>query len=280
MKKDRCLVPRARRARVAARACPSRASWSSSTPSTSSPRSSSSRSWSSSTPSWSRPTSRFARSTTTGSGWPSGCPGRPSRQYRALATSWRSLSAADTYHTLDRLDLGRQHGHRCPGRLPPRDAGAAGRTVPAAGRMPTDAWDRAKTRFGQVELLDASSARGLETIGQIRSRRRRHAPGDPRPRGPIRSRRADDLNTLIAVLNKINAAGVLSIRTNQNANQLLVSLLETAAGRCGQAPGCRSRRPSTRRRLPAGRASLRQPVQRRDDRRHRRDSACRSEASP
>jgi hypothetical protein len=95
-----------------------------------------------------------------------------------------------------------------------------------AGRMPTDAWDRAKTRFGQVELLDASSARGLETIGQIRSR----SDDTLRATRALESdslSSADDMNTLVAVLNKINAAGVLSIRTNQNANQLLVSLLET-----------------------------------------------------
>ena len=92
--------------------------------------------------------------------------------------------------------------------------------------MPIDAWARAKTRFGQVELLDASSARGLETIGQIRSR----ADDTLRATRALEAdslSSADDLNTLVAVLNKINAAGVLSIRTNQNANQLLVSLLET-----------------------------------------------------
>ena len=88
---------------------------------------------------------------------------------RALATSWRSLSAGDTYHTLngsisavntgtDALDGYR----RATQALQPYGAGA--------GRMPSDAWTRAKTRFGQVELLDASSARGLETIGQIRFR--------------------------------------------------------------------------------------------------------------
>jgi hypothetical protein len=35
-----------------------------------------------------------------------------------------------------------------------------------------------------------------------------------------------NLNTEVAVLNKINAAGVLTIRTLQDSNQLLASLLE------------------------------------------------------
>jgi hypothetical protein len=35
-----------------------------------------------------------------------------------------------------------------------------------------------------------------------------------------------DLNTEVAVLNKINAAGVMTIRTLQDSNKLLASLLE------------------------------------------------------
>jgi hypothetical protein len=35
-----------------------------------------------------------------------------------------------------------------------------------------------------------------------------------------------DLNTEVAVLNKINASGVLTIRTLQDSNKLLASLLE------------------------------------------------------
>ena len=92
--------------------------------------------------------------------------------------------------------------------------------------MPADVWGRTKARYGQVELLDASTVQGLETVGQIRA----HAAD------VLRATRAleddalsgtDSLNTLITALNKIGAAGVLSIRTAQNANQLLVSLLET-----------------------------------------------------
>ena len=146
-------------------------------------------------------------------------------QYRTLGTSWRSLSAGDTYHTLggwiSAVNTGTDavDGYR-------RATQALQAYGAGAGRMPTDAWGRAKTRFGQVELLDASSARGLETIGQIRSR----ADDTLRATRALEAdslSTADDLNTLVAVLNKVNAAGVLSIRTNQNANQLLVSLLET-----------------------------------------------------
>jgi hypothetical protein len=37
---------------------------------------------------------------------------------------------------------------------------------------------------------------------------------------------ADEMHTLIGVLNKINAAGVLALQHTQSTNQLLVSLLE------------------------------------------------------
>jgi hypothetical protein len=95
----------------------------------------------------------------------------------------------------------------------------------ASDTLPADAWARARARYGQVELVDASTAQGLETIGQIRL----HAPDVLSATKALEDDSlsdTDDLNTLIAVLNKISAGTVLSIRTSQNANQLLLSLLE------------------------------------------------------
>jgi len=37
---------------------------------------------------------------------------------------------------------------------------------------------------------------------------------------------ADEMNTHIAVLNKINAAGMMAVRASQDTNQLLVAVLE------------------------------------------------------
>ena len=146
-------------------------------------------------------------------------------RYRTLANTWRSLAAGNTYNTLDgwlsAVNTGSDPlgGYRRATQLL-NTYGAA------AGTMPADAWARAKARYGQVELLDASTAQGLETIGQMRLR----------AADALRATKAleddslstsDDLNTMVAVLNKISAAGVLSIRTSQNANQLLISLLES-----------------------------------------------------
>ena len=145
-------------------------------------------------------------------------------RYRTVANTWRALAATNTYDTLgpwlSAVNTGSDalSGYR-------RATQVLYSYGSAAGHMPADEWARAKARHGQMELLDASTALGLETIGQIRLR----------SADVLRSTKAleddalsttDDLNTLVAVLNKISAAGVLSIRTAQNANQLLLSLLE------------------------------------------------------
>jgi hypothetical protein len=146
-------------------------------------------------------------------------------RYRTLANTWRSLAAGNTYSTLDGWLSAVNTGSDALGGY--RRATQLLNTYgAAAGAMPPDAWARAKARYGQVELLDASTAQGLETIGQMRLR----------AADALRATKAleedalsasDDLNTMVAVLNKISAAGVLSIRTSQNANQLLISLLES-----------------------------------------------------
>lgn len=146
-------------------------------------------------------------------------------RYRTLANTWSSLAAGNTYATLglwlNAVNTGSDGlaGYRQATQLL-NTYGAA------AGGMPADEWARAKARYGQVELVDASTAQGLETIGQMRIRaadalRATKALEDDALSG------SDDFNTLIAVLNKISAATVLSVRTAQNANQLLVSLLES-----------------------------------------------------
>jgi hypothetical protein len=146
-------------------------------------------------------------------------------RYRMIANTWRLLTAGNTYGTLGawlaaaNTGTGGLAGYRQATQL-------LGDYGGAAGQMPPDAWTRAKARYGQVELADATTAQGLETIGQLRlhaadSLRATQALEDDALSG------SDDLHTLIAVLNKTNAANVLAIRTAQNANQLLVSLLES-----------------------------------------------------
>jgi hypothetical protein len=145
-------------------------------------------------------------------------------RYRMIANIWRLLTAGNTYGTLGgwlaavNTGTGGLAGYRQATQL-------LGNYGGVAGQMPSDAWTRASVRYGQVELADATTAQGLETIGQLRF----HAADTLQATQALEDDAlsgSDDLHTLIAVLNKINAANVLAIRTAQNTNQLLLSLLE------------------------------------------------------
>ena len=92
---------------------------------------------------------------------------------------------------------------------------------------------------------------------------------------------ADDLNTLVAVLNKINAAGVLSLRTTQiHANQLLVSLLETQLVDAARRRDAEVAAINGAVLFSAGRAVASPTSSAAGRPRPSWDSACRSEASP
>ncbi len=142
-----------------------------------------------------------------------------------LPNTWNLLAAGNTYATLGawlsavNTGTGGVAGYRQATQLLGGYGGAAEQMAP-------DAWGRARARYGQVELSDATTAQGLETIGQLRF----HAPDALRATKALEDDAlsgSDDLHTLIAVLNKINAGTVLAVRTAQNTNQLLLSVLES-----------------------------------------------------
>ncbi len=145
-------------------------------------------------------------------------------RYRTLPMVWRSLVIPDRYGTLDLWTAGVNTGFGMADGYaqavqPLGDYGAS------AGRLAVDQWARIKTRYGGVELLDAATTQGLETIGQLRSRAVAIMAATKALEDDTLSR-ADADNTQIAVLNKINAAGILSLRASHATNQLLLSLLE------------------------------------------------------
>src|SRR5437667_9703127 len=85
--------------------------------------------------------------------------------------------------------------------------------------------ERVKSQYASVELADGANTTALATIGSIRGNAQTiesrisnleedSLSGDP------------NLNTEVSVLNKINAANVLTLRTVQDSNKLLASLLE------------------------------------------------------
>jgi hypothetical protein len=91
--------------------------------------------------------------------------------------------------------------------------------------MNADELSRVESQYASVELSDGASTTALAAIGAIRENsqtaedRITNLENDSLSPDP-------DLNTEVGVLNKINAANVLTLRTAQDSNKLLASLLE------------------------------------------------------
>jgi hypothetical protein len=79
-----------------------------------------------------------------------------------------------------------------------------------------------------VELTDGATQATVETVGRLRA-------NAPAVQSAIQRLEDDSLstdpamNTEVAVLNKISAASLISLRSNQDSNQLLITLAETQA---------------------------------------------------
>ena len=85
--------------------------------------------------------------------------------------------------------------------------------------------ERVQSQYASVQLVDGANINAMATIGSIRG----SAQNIQTQIGNLEqdSFSSDsDLNTEVSVLNKINAAGVLTLRTVQDSNKLLASLLE------------------------------------------------------
>jgi conjugal transfer/entry exclusion protein len=153
-----------------------------------------------------------------------GVPVNMALRYRAIATPWLPSSATNTYGATGGWTLGINTGQGV-------SAGYQAATTPLAvygsgfGNIPDDQSGRVKTSYATVELTDGANLAAMQTIGQMRG----HAP---EVETAIQNLEDDSLsadpamNTEIAVLNKINAAGIITVRNQQDANQLLVALAE------------------------------------------------------
>jgi conjugal transfer/entry exclusion protein len=145
-------------------------------------------------------------------------------RYRAVATPWRISSAANTYGTTGgwvsgiNSGLGVTTGYS--------QATQALHTYGAAlGNVPADQLERVKTDYATVELTDGANLHAMETIGRLRANAQA-------VEGAIQGLEDDslsanpDMNTEIAVLNKINAANLVATRNIRDTNTLLVVLAE------------------------------------------------------
>jgi hypothetical protein len=148
-------------------------------------------------------------------------------RYRAAFSQWRGATAQDTLGNTEGWIRGINSGQ-----VPIVNAGYAQATTQllpynaqALAAMTPAELERVKAQYASVELTDGANLTSMATLGAIRT----NAPS-------IETRIANleqdslsgdpNLNSEVAVLNKINAASVLTLRTVQDSNKLLASLLE------------------------------------------------------
>ncbi|MGH9738440.1 MAG: hypothetical protein ACRD4X_07600 [Candidatus Acidiferrales bacterium] len=148
-------------------------------------------------------------------------------RYQALFSQWRYATAQNTYGNTGNWISGINSGQ-----LPLVSSGYQQATTPLLpyssaqlGGMTPDELNRVQSQYASVELADGANTTAMETIGSIR--------GDSQDiQTQIDNLEQDsfssdpNLNTEVSVLNKINAANVLTLRTLQDSNKLLASLLE------------------------------------------------------
>lgn len=145
-------------------------------------------------------------------------------RYRAMATPWLNSSATNIYGTSGPWVTGINTGLAAAAgySIATQPLGAYG---PALGNIPASQLSRVKTDYATVELTDGANLTGMQTLGQMRE-------NAPHVEQTITNLESDslssdpNLNTEIAVLNKINAAGVIGLRNTQDTNKLLATLAE------------------------------------------------------
>ena len=91
--------------------------------------------------------------------------------------------------------------------------------------MDANELSRVRSQYASVQLADGANLTSIETIGAIRNSASNVEAQVTNLENDSLSGDAD-LNTEVSVLNKINAASVLTLRSTQDSNKLLASLLE------------------------------------------------------
>jgi hypothetical protein len=148
-------------------------------------------------------------------------------RYRAQFSEWRNGTAQDAYGNTTSWLTGINSGQPSIA-----SAGYQQSTTPLLpyssdqlSSMNSDELARVRSQYATVELADGANTTAIEAIGSIRG----NAADVETQIGNLEqdSLSSDpSLNTEVSVLNKINAAGVLTLRTLQDSNKLLASLLE------------------------------------------------------
>ena len=148
-------------------------------------------------------------------------------RYRAVFSQWRNVSSLNTFGNTGSWISGINSGL-----LPNINSGYLASTIQLSRYNPyelsgMDAAEmrRVQSQYAYIELADGGKTNAMATIGSIRG----NALGLQNQIGNLEQdsfSTDSNLNSEVSVLNKINAAGVLTLRTLQDSNKLLVSLLE------------------------------------------------------
>src|SRR6516165_12571231 len=148
-------------------------------------------------------------------------------RYRAVFSQWRNVTSLNTFGNTGSWISGINSGL-----LPNINTGYQKSTTQLLPYSPdhlsgmdASELDRVQSQYASVELGDGANMNAMATIGAIRG-----SAQDIQTQ--IANLEQDsfssdsDLNSEVSVLNKIDAAGVLTLRTLQDSNTLLASLLE------------------------------------------------------
>src|SRR6202167_1456899 len=148
-------------------------------------------------------------------------------RYRALFSQWRNVTSLNTFGNTFSWINGINTGV-----LPNINTGYLKATTPLSQYSPYELsgmdpleLGRVQSQYASIELADGANMNAMATIGAIRG-------SADNVQTQIANLEHDSfsgdssLNSEVSVLNKINAAGVLTLRTVQDSNKLLASLLE------------------------------------------------------
>src|SRR5271170_2888642 len=148
-------------------------------------------------------------------------------RYRALFSQWRKVTSLNSFGNTVSWINGINTGV-----LPNINAGYHNSTTQLSQYSPfelsgmdSSELGRVQSQYASIELADGANMNAMATIGSIRGT----ADNVQTQIGNLEqdSFSGDSsLNSEVSVLNKINAAGVLTLRTVQDSNKLLASLLE------------------------------------------------------
>ena len=148
-------------------------------------------------------------------------------RYRAKFSEWRNVTAENTYGNTGTWVNGVNSGQA--GFVSSGYQQATTELLPynqlRLSEMNPDELARVHSQYATVQLADGANTNAISTIGSIRGNAQSIETQIGNLEGDSVSNDSD-LNTELAVLNKINVAGVLTLRTLQDSNKLLASLLE------------------------------------------------------